>query len=246
MKLLWILLLSIFITVQLSAQELLTFRPKTLKKQVTIEFNDAGYEEVLKINVTNTSERTLKLRWDKDIIHQPYAWESQICDKEASYPPNVESNYNPIQGIIAPVSLSPGESFDLYLTLLPYNKTGQCKIEIPFREVHRPSKIIGTAVFQVNITSNQDEENNNRNGDKRIRIFPNPVHEHFFLTNTPALNSLEIYNTLGRRVKTFDSPEIGDSFDAGDLPQGVYLIRLRNKKGKVIRTLRLLRRDFRP
>jgi len=246
MKLIWTLLLSILGTGLLQAQKLLTFQPNVFKKQVTIELNDASYEEVLKVSVTNTSGRTLQLRWDKNIIHQPYAWESQICDKEASYPPNIESNYDPIQGVLAPVKLTSGESFDLYLTLLPYNRTGQCRIEIPFREIQRPDEVIGTAVFQVNIINNQDQKNNNISGDKRIRIFPNPVHQHFFLANAPTLGSLEIYNTLGRKVRTYDAPQVGDSFDAGDLPQGVYLIRLRDKNGKIIRTLRLLRRDFRP
>lgn len=246
MKLGWTLLLSILITGLLPAQELLTFKPNVLKKQVIIELNDAGYEEVLKVNVTNTSGRVLKLRWDKDVIYQPYTWESQICDKEASYPPNIETNYDPIQGVVAPIRLLPGESFDLYVTLLPYNKTGQCKIEIPFRELRLPNKVIGKAVFQVNIIDIEEQENNARSGDKRIRVFPNPVHEHFFLSNAPKLSSLEIYNTLGRKVKTFEYPQAGDSFDAGDLPQGVYLISLRDETGKVIRTLRLLRRDFRP
>ncbi len=246
MKSTWILLVSVLITGSLlQAQQLLTITPNVLKKQVEIELDDAAYEEVLKVKVTNTSKRVLKLRWDKNIAYQPYSWESQICDKEASYPSNVESNYDPILGLLAPVQLFPGESFDLYLTIFPYNKTGQCKIEVPFQEIQRPGKIVGTAVFQINIINSQDKKDNGR-GDKRIRVFPNPVHEYFFLSNTPKLSSIDVYNTLGVKVKTFESPEIGDSFDAGDLPQGVYLVSLRDEKGKIIRTLRLLRRDFRP
>ncbi len=229
----------------LQGQTLLKIEPPIIKKQITIELIDASYEEILKVSVTNTANRALELRSDKEVAYQPYSWESQICDKESSYPSNVKSNYDPIQGVMAPVRLSPGESFDLYLTILPYHKTGQCKIEIPFREVSRPEEIIGTATFQVNIISNADQTSQTSN-KSQIKIFPNPVHERFFLSGTPELSRVDVYNTLGRKIKSFDAPQAGDSFDAGDLPQGVYLLSIVDTKGKVIRTLRLLRRDFRP
>jgi len=60
------------------------------------------------------------------------------------------------------------------------------------------------------------------------------------------VNRIDLYNTLGGKVRSFYFPQAGDSFEAGDLPQGVYLVSLVDSNGKVIRTLRLLRRDFRP
>ncbi|PSR12968.1 MAG: hypothetical protein DA408_02460 [Bacteroidetes bacterium] len=235
-----------FIPFNSQAQKLLLLEPAVIKKQLVIQPAQAGQEEVLKVTVTNPTQRTLRLRWDKAVEYQPFAWESQLCDKEASYPPQVTSNYNPIQGIVAPVVLAPGESFELYLTLLMYNVPGQGKIEVFFREISRPDEIIGTAVFQVNLLDAKDAAVF-QDKNQRARVFPNPVYDRFFLANAPAnCARIDIYNTLGRRVKTYDKPELNDSYDATDLPQGVYLVSLLDANGKVLRTLRMLRRDFRP
>lgn len=223
----------------------LQVEPANIRKQVNISVDEVSFEENMKVAVTNTSNRRIRLRWDKNIYYMPYTWESQVCDKEASYPPSINSNYDPIQGIVAPVSLDPGESFDLFLTISPYNTTGQCKIEIAFRELNKPNQVLGTAVFEVNIIDTEDSAKLAELGN-RIKVYPNPVHDRFFLTNAPALSRVDIYNTLGRKIRSYEKPQVGDSYPAGDLPQGVYLLSLVDENGKVIRTLRLLRRDFRP
>ena len=229
----------------LSGQRALSIEPASTRKQISITSTDVSYEEVLKVEVKNTSGRRLRLRWDKIIAYQPYAWESQVCDKEASYPPSVTSNYDPFQGALAPVVLEAGESFELFFTVLPYNTTGQSKVDIIFRDIDRPETILGTATFQINLTGPEDTAKLTDIGS-RIKVYPNPVHDRFFLTNAPNLGRIDIYNTLGRKIRTYENPQPGDSFFAGDLPQGVYLLHLVDKNGKVLHTLRLLRRDFRP
>jgi hypothetical protein len=216
------------------------------RKQVTISAQESGYEEVMKATVVNSSNRRLRLRWDKVVEYQPYIWQSQICDKEASYPPEITSNYDPIQGVTVPVVLEAGESFDLFLTVSPYNVSGQAKIQVVFRDIDRPAKTLGIATFQINLTDEEDRAKLAAAGS-RLTVYPNPVHDRFFLNNAPPeLGRIDIYNTLGRKVRTYVDVQPGDSFAAGDLPQGVYLLSLIDKDGKVIRTMRLLRRDFRP
>ncbi|WP_367391728.1 T9SS type A sorting domain-containing protein [Lewinella sp. LCG006] len=229
----------------LAAQRSLSIEPASTRKQISITSNDVSYEEVMKVEVKNTSGRRFKLRWDKVTAYQPYAWESQVCDKEASYPPTVTSNYDPFQGVFAPVVLEAGESFDLFFTVTPYNTTGQNKVDIVFRDIDRPETILGTASFQINLTDAEDTAKLVEVGN-RIKVYPNPVHDRFFLTNTPSLARIDLYNTLGRKIRSYENPQPGDSFLAGDLPQGVYLLNLVDKNGKVVHTLRLLRRDFRP
>ena len=241
------LLFSLFIVfgLPLAGQQALSIEPSSTRKEISITSDDASYEEVFKVEVKNTSGRRIKLRWDKVTIYQPYMWESQVCDKEASYPPTVTSNYDPFQGVYAPVVLEAGESFDLFFTILAYNTTGQSKVDITFRDIDRPDKVLGTASFQINFTDAEDTAKLAEAGS-RVKVYPNPVHDRFFLTNAPNLGRIDLYNTLGRKIRTYDNPQPGDSFLAGDLPQGVYLLHLVDKTGKVVHTLRLLRRDFRP
>lgn len=239
------IVLSFILSVSLCAQSALQVTPKEYRKQYQLTEADVSYEEQAKFTVTNTGDKTLQLRWDKDITYLPLSWESQVCDKESSYPQHVMSNVDPLQNIDVPVELVPGESFDFYLTILPYNTTGQCAIDLPFRSLEEPDKVLATARLRFTLIDSRDSEQLNPN-DTRIRVYPNPVIDRFFLTNTPTLSRLEIYNSLGRRVRSFDNPQAGDSFDVSTLPQGVYLVSLIDKNGKSVRTLRLLRRAFRP
>lgn len=249
MNKLYLLLVLIFSSIgfALQAQGALSIEPGIVRQQLTIGASSSqGQEEIMKVVVSNTSGRTLRLRWDKNIVYQPYVWESQVCDKEASYPPAVSSNYDPLQGVVAPVVLRPGESFDLFVTISSFNVKGQGKVEVIFREIDKPADVIGKAAFQLNLIDADDRARINRAGE-RPTVYPNPVHDRFFLTSLPpGTDRIDLYNTLGRKVRTFNRPQEGDSFEAGDLPQGVYLISLVDQDGKVIRTLRLLRRDFRP
>lgn len=229
----------------LLAQDQLTIEPPVVQRQLVVPTRDINHEEVMRVTITNPTRHRLRLRWDKEVVYQPTGWDSYVCDKMASYPTSVTSNVDPLQGVNAPVVLSPGESFDLFLTVLPFRTAGQGKVVITFRNVNRPSEVLGRATFQINFLD-PNVSTNIAKGGTRITVYPNPVHDRFFLQNAPDMNRIEVYNTLGKRVKVFEQPQAGDSFPASDLPQGVYLLSLIDKNGQVIRTIRMLRRDFRP
>lgn len=242
-----LLLVGFFVLNLLPAQSgALLIEPAEVRKQVTVGGFEATYEESAKVTVTNTSGRTLRLRWDKQVSYQPIGWESQVCDKVASYPPAVATNYDPLLGIQAPVVLAPGEAFDLYLNVFPYNISGQTRVEIPFRDINGGDDILGTATFQISIFEESVVAPGHSANQGQARLFPNPVTDRFFVAGAPGLSRIEVYNTLGRLVKAYDQPREGDSYPVDDLPQGVYLVSLVDDNGKVIRTVRMLRREFRP
>ena len=150
----------------LCAQDMLRIEPAAVREQITLITAQQASEEVMKVVVSNTSGRQLRLRWDKNVVYQPYVWESQVCDKEASYPPAVSSNYDPLQGVEAPVVLQAGESFDLFVTISSFNVKGQGKVEILFREVDQPNKVIGTASFQLNLIDAEEQARIKRAGER--------------------------------------------------------------------------------
>jgi hypothetical protein len=239
-------LLSLWLFTCLSVQAQLSISPAEIRREVNLTADDYGYEETLKFKVTNTSTKPLRLRWDREVVFSPYGWETQVCDKESSYPYYVSSNIDPILGINVPVELEPGESFDFYLTIQPFNRTGQCRILIPFRATNEPEEVLAEADVRFTIIDSKDSARLRADRSRSI-LFPNPVEDRFFISNLPEdLSSLEVFNTLGRRVRSFKNPRDGDSFGVSDLPQGVYLVSLVDARGKTIRTLRLLKREFRP
>ncbi len=236
--------LSVLLSLPLKAQ--LSIYPAQVKREVTLTADDFGYEETLKFKITNTSNESLRLRWDREVVFSPLGWETQVCDKESSYPYYVGSNIDPLQGINTPVELAAGESFDFYLTIQPFNRTGQCHIRLPFRTIEDTKTVLAEADVRFTIIDSKDGARLRADGG-RTRLFPNPVVDRFFINNLPDnLSRLDVYNTLGSRVRSFAEPQRGESFGVADLPQGVYLVSLVDASGKTVRTLRLLKREFRP
>lgn len=232
-----------------TAQSALAIEPGVVRKQIMVNLQNTSHEEVATIVVRNTTKRSLRLRWDKVTVQAPAAWETQICDNNASYPPHIDTNYDPLRGIDVPVVLAPGASFELYLHVLPYGRPGEATYEIPFRLLGEGSgEVVQRAVFHFRIDDRNYAPNllNPGRNSTVIKLYPNPVEENFYLSGAPTLSRIDIYNALGRRVKMFERPETGAGMNVSDLPDGVYLVSLVDERGRVVRTLRMLRRGFRP
>ena len=71
-----------------------------------------------------------------------------------------------------------------------------------------------------------------------ISIYPNPVADYFKINSSVAITKLEIYNLIGKRVKVLLNNSSG-LFDASDLRNGIYLVRVFGKNGKTLKVLRL-------
>ena len=72
-----------------------------------------------------------------------------------------------------------------------------------------------------------------------IKITPNPVSQFFKLKdNFSNVSNINIYNMTGRLIKNLDAID-SDEYYIGDLPNGVYLVRLSDKNNKTIKTLRI-------
>jgi len=64
----------------------------------------------------------------------------------------------------------------------------------------------------------------------QIKIFPNPVNDqlNIELPNNLNLNSMELLNIQGKRVKTFENQS---ELDVSDVQKGVYILRLETDQG---------------
>jgi hypothetical protein len=72
-----------------------------------------------------------------------------------------------------------------------------------------------------------------------IRLYPNPAGDYFSLENAINIQKLEIINVVGRSVKTFINMHSLDNFYIGDLSTGLYMVRIIDDSGKVLKTIRL-------
>ncbi|AIH02093.1 T9SS-dependent choice-of-anchor J family protein [Riemerella anatipestifer] len=62
--------------------------------------------------------------------------------------------------------------------------------------------------------------------DKAISIAPNPASSHFVISHKDQLKTIEVFDTLGRMIKSY-SPQ--NQYDIQQLPKGVYLVKISTK-----------------
>lgn len=75
----------------------------------------------------------------------------------------------------------------------------------------------------------------------KISIFPNPATDFIGIANDANVKQVIIFNLVGRKMKTFDAV-VGERYDISALPNGMYLVQLRDHNLKVITTQRISKR----
>ena len=74
---------------------------------------------------------------------------------------------------------------------------------------------------------------------------PNPTANAISITRNPYVKQLYVSNILGKRVKIFNAYSNG-KYDLSDLPDGIYLVSMVDSNRKVIKTVRVSKRNVRP
>lgn len=85
-------------------------------------------------------------------------------------------------------------------------------------------------VFSLTLSAQAATEN--------LRIYPNPVANSFEIGETERVTSIRVINMVGREVRKFEFAA-GTKYDITDLPQGMYLVQLRDTEDSVIHTQRV-------
>ncbi len=98
------------------------------------------------------------------------------------------------------------------------------------------TSMLGTSFVMQSFTDWDD----NTNPD--IKVFPNPATHYIKLNDTEGVGSVEIYNLLGRKVRSYNSVTTDTQMDVEDLPRGMYLVRIMDEQGDLIVTKRLNKR----
>ncbi|MEN0047731.1 MAG: T9SS type A sorting domain-containing protein [Bacteroidota bacterium] len=201
----------------------------------------AAYQPLaLKGYLQNNTNQTIKVRWERNPIELPSDWSIEIQDKNAAYPEFVDSNIDDALYINEPVILKPKERVRLDVYLTPNGKIGSAIIGIDVSLADSPEVVISSDEFHVEVRSRFRQRQ-----QKGTRIFPNPSDNFLNLSNMDDVDRLVVYNMVGRAVKTFEVEE-GTRYEVGNLPDGIYLVGLFDKKGNILKTVRISKRGARP
>ncbi|MEM8527717.1 MAG: T9SS type A sorting domain-containing protein [Bacteroidota bacterium] len=201
----------------------------------------AAYQPLaLKGYLQNNTNQTLKVRWERNPINLPPEWSIEVQDKNAAYPEFIDSNMDDDSYINEPVILKPKERVPLDLYITPNGKAGDAIIGMDIALADAPEVVIDSDEFKVEVRSRFRQRQ-----QKGTRIFPNPSDNFLNLSNMEDVDRLVVYNMVGRAVKNFEVEE-GARYEVGNLPDGIYLVGLFDKKGNIIKTMRISKRGAQP
>ena len=246
------LLFAILLASCLRAQDggVLRVEPAEISKEVTVDNLEEDFEDVTSVVVTNNSGRSIQLVRQRVRRNQPAAWTYQALDRMSRTTPYVVTAGEQENGRSIP--LAPGQSATFYVVLRPDGVAGSGSMELRFSDQTVPGATLATARVSTVVrqrattAASTPQEVPSRTPTTAIRLYPNPATERFFV-ETPrgtTIGRVELTNTLGRQMMSFDGPADANGYDIRKLPDGLYLISIYDDAGKKVKTLRLLHREF--
>lgn len=196
--------------------------------------NPSNNDVNIHIEVKNNSSFDAFVLWERVVESAPQGWLTWICDKNLCYLPTADA-CSPTK----PNILAPGEKMDFQIHVNPGSIEGVTPYQITFLDYEDPSIILGQVEGQVMISNTVSTKANPT--ATNLSVFPNPTTDYFQVSETSGLRFIEVFNIVGNKVRSFDAvPQ--KQYQVGDLPDGIYLVRLMTSSGKIIKTIRLSKR----
>jgi hypothetical protein len=193
-------------------------------------------------HLKNEGTESVTIKWVREEVSLPQEWESLVCDLNSCYEPPVYSNIAANLGLNEPVTLAPGESTNLDVHVVPKGIAGTAEVRLDVSLVNDPDNVVisGTYTFEASLVSSSKDINR-----VKLNVFPNPATDYVEVQGAQNISRLVIYNVLGRQMRAFNVAP-GSRYYVGDLPSGLYLASLVNRKGDILKTFRLSKRSLRP
>lgn len=227
MRKLYILLFSFFVS-YMSAQ--LTVSPASLA--VNISENS---EHLFNVTITNTSGTDVTTWWKlKKASGFPTAWSTTTCDLFTCYTPNFDICPKN-KGNVIPAN----ESKTFQVHFYPNGVTGSSSMNLQlFSDKDLTNMIAETDPNAIVLAGTSSTSNVSSND---LKVFPNPTDDYFVVRNDNNVSKVGLYNIVGKEIYTLKHTP-GASYDVANLNKGVYIVRLIDTRGKVMKSIRLSKR----
>ncbi len=227
-----LLLFLIVTSFGLTGQNVIGFSPDSIYQDLTIDDRlvDA------KFDLTNTTDISRNLIWVFDRGDSPEEWTYQICDKWLCYQPGTESM--PAGADPSDIE-SQGSIADAFKVTL-FNTGGvKGSAQTVFRvyDFSDPSTELGS----INITwSVQGGTSTIDLTETQVHVYPNPAADFFKVSATSEINTITLYDFLGRKVDNYNYSKEGE-YDLTGVEKGIYYVACYDKKGETVSTKRLMK-----
>ncbi len=200
----------------------------------TIEFIADG-EEFIEHNIhaINASDDGIDLYWLVELPDDfPSEWISQVCDINLCYA------WGGIQGSPSLPNHLPGGGDIIFKMRVRHIDEGTAMNGAGYvilRLFSDPEFTNEVAVSLIPTVSTSETEFSD------LSIYPNPTMDLFRIKNDDNITSVSVFNIIGRKVGYFQHSK-GLSHNVSDLKAGMYIVRLNDKNGEVVKSMRLSKR----
>lgn len=222
MKRLVPLFLFLFTAVVLQAQSFSA-------SQMTATRSGAADEEIApQIWLENHSNRPLRLAWRLEHSDLPTSWERTFCDVDC-HTAVEKAGYFTL----------PANGSSLRLNFRPNGQAGFGRVEVVIYEPDNwaatTQRLVFNAAAQRLVTTRSLA-----NTSAAVLVYPNPATEYIRIDDSQGkAKRLDIFNLLGKRVTSYEVQGENEKYNVSRLQKGVYLVRIIDKDGKVLRTQRI-------
>ncbi len=179
--------------------------------------------------IINSGSNPVRARWIREVNDLPSGWLSAICDTNQCYLPRIDS---------ADFIIQANSSSPIIPHIYPDGSAGDAQVTVRVVDIDdRSNNAVSTFSFPM-ISSVKDPFSS---GPK---LYPNPATNEFSILSDVSVSEVTVTNMLGKLIKVYsgNSP----SYDVSDLPNGIYLVSMKDNYGRIIKTLRFSKRNYHP
>ena len=183
------------------------------------------------IVLRNLTNKTIELSWEIEKTNLSEGWDAIVCDHQC-YTSLVDKKT---------FKLAPNEVLhDFKVSFRPNGKQGMGNVVIYLYDVSNKEETAETIIFSAAAQGTHASIHDFSKETTAPKVFPNPATEYIHIKddyNRVAL--IEIYNVVGRKMSDFSVNHAGAKYDVSNLPKGMYMVRMRDANGNIIRTQRI-------
>lgn len=222
-------LLFLFSFLVISVQAQLTYMPEV----ITASGEPTSTDIKADFEVANNTSEAISAYWTIDRGDVPAEWEFSLCDKITCYAYGVETSPSS-----KPNDFGANESFPFFsLHTRPNGVSGSYTATIIFYSTVNSTEVYTEIPITITALSTSTIDIDVRD----ITLYPNPTSDFFQISNDDNIDYISVHSVLGKRV--FETKhETDKAYNISDLNKGMYMVRMFNKNGDVIKVVRLSKR----
>lgn len=222
-------ILTLFFLAPIVAMAQLTF-PDDLTITGSAETTDFDHH----FQVKNETDQEVSAYWELITSDDfPSEWSTFLCDNNSCYTSWIKNCPESKPNVFAS-----GVSNEWILHLRPNQVAGSAQVTI---RIHYPQASGDSTIVDhvFNITA-ETTSNTVEVDVAQLLIYPNPTSDFFQIQQDDAVAKIGVYNVVGKEMMMLEH-STGQSHNIQHLNKGIYLVRLLDAQGSVLKSMKLSR-----